>query len=235
VPFGVTVHAVDLFVPRPGLAEVLRAADPVITVAEHHARVLATYGVTATVVRCGVEPTAYRCADPGGNGPLRVVSVGRNVPKKGLDDLVAAVRAEPPIRLRVVADVPSQGDRIEVGALPPGEVPAALAAAHLFALPCRIAPDGDRDGVPVAIIEAMAAGLPVLTTPIAGIPEVVDDEVGWMVPPDDPDALGKALRAIAADPAGRARRGEAARRRVIERGWTVEAQADGVLAAWGVS
>jgi len=237
VPFGVTVHAADLFKPRPALGEVLRAADPVVAVAEHHRQAIAArYGVEATVVRCGVDPARFPVARPGDEGPLRLVSVARPVPKKGLDTLVAAVRAVPGVRLRLVADAPRWAtDRVQIGALPPSEVPAALAAAHAFVLPCRVASDGDRDGVPVALLEAMAAGLPVITTKVAGIPEVVDEAVGWWVPPDDPEALAAVLREVAADPAERLRRGRAARERIGARGLTVEAQASGLLAAWGLA
>jgi glycosyltransferase involved in cell wall biosynthesis len=238
LPYGVTVHGVDLFRPRPALPEVLRDADPVITVSEHHRQHLADcYGIAAKVVRCGVHPKQYPAADPGGSGRLRVISVARNVPKKGLDLLVDAVRGLPGVELRLISDAPRswEGRRIRVGPLPPGAVPQALAKAHLFALPCRVAADGDRDGIPVALMEAMAAGLPVLSTAVAGIPELVDDAVGWMVPPDDPVALRAMLAEIAAHPDERVRRGGEARERVTARGHTVERQVDGLLAAWGLA
>ena len=90
--------------------------------------------------------------------------------------------------------------RLGLGGAPLGglfesvEHEGALAGAQVFALPCTVAPDGDRDGIPVSLIEAMAAGLPVITSPVAGIGELVDEEVGWLVPPGDERALRGALR-----------------------------------------
>lgn len=229
IPYSVTVHAVDLFVPRPSLAEVLRGARPVITVCEHHARWIAErYGVEAVVVRSGV-PTEVPQAEPGTEG-ARFVCVGRDVPKKGLDALVPAVRSIPGATLRLVSDaVRLGGPRIAVGPLSPSAVPEVLARAQVFVLPCRIAPNGDRDGLPVALLEAMAAGLPVITTAVAGIPELVDDSVGWLIPPDDPEALLQAMQQ-ATDPRVRAERGRAGRLRV--QGWTVDRQVRALLAAW---
>jgi glycosyltransferase involved in cell wall biosynthesis len=235
VPFSVTVHAVDLFKPRPGLAEVLHDARPAVTVSRYSAAILKErYRIDAPVVRCGVDPDRYPPARPGDPGALRVIAVGRGVPKKGFDLLAAAI-AGVDADLHLVSDAAIAGPRIHAGLLPPSAVPRALASAHVFALPCRRAPDGDQDNVPVAMIEAMAAGLPVLTTHVGGIPEVVDEEVGWVVPPDDVSALRRAILAIAGDPAERARRGAAARRRVVERGLTVDAQVDGLLAAWAAA
>lgn len=232
IPYAVTVHAVDLFVPRPALARVLAGAAQVITVCDHHVRWLAErHGVDAHLVRCGV-PIDVPLADPGSDGS-RFVCVARDVPKKGLDDLVPAVRAVPGATLRLVSDAHRLGGpRVAVGPVPPARVGAILARAHAFALACRVAPDGDRDGLPVSILEAMAAGLPVVATDVAGIAEVVDEDVGWLVPPGDARALARAL-ADAAEPAARAHRGRAARARIMDRGLTVDGQVDALLRAWG--
>lgn len=231
-PFGLTVHAVDLFRPRPSLPELLRAARPLVTVSRWNAAlILERYGVNATVVYCGVQPERWRLASPGRDGPI--VSVGRNVPKKGLNQLAEAVRGLPGASLRLVSDAPElAGPRIEVlGLRPRAEIAAIFEQASLFALPCRVAPDGDRDGLPVALMEAMAAGLPVLTTRLPGLDELVDEEVGWLVPPDDPVALRETLMEILANPAERVARGRAARARVLAR-FTLRAQALGLVAAW---
>lgn len=223
VPYGATVHAVDLFKPHPRLGDVLRDAAAVVTVSEWNRRELRErYGVEARVVRCGVDPGAFARGEPA--DPPVVLAVGRDVPKKGLDTLVAAAgRLGRRATVRVVSDRPPAPGVEVTGLLPRAGVRAELARASVFALPCRRAPDGDMDGIPVALIEAMAAGLPVVTTPVSGIPELVDEEVGWLVPPDDPDALAAALRAALDDPAEAARRGRAGRARAIARGFTGEA------------
>ena len=106
------------------------------------------------------------------------------------------------MHLTLVGDAPASwsSDRITVKMLPPSQIPAALAEAQVFALPCRIADSGDRDGIPVAMMEAMAAGLPVVTTPVSGIPELVDDTVGWLVPTDDVPTLRQTLERITTQP-----------------------------------
>ncbi len=239
VPFGVTVHATDLFRPRVSLPQIVGEAKPLITIARHHQQVLAArYGVHAVIVRCGVDPSRYRAnrSRAGTAGLLRVVSVARYAAKKGVDSLVRAVEELPvPATLRMVSDAPARlsSARITVGSLPPGQIPSALADADVFALPCRVADDGDRDGIPVALMEAMAAGLPVITTGISGIAELVDEEVGWVIPPDDAAALTAALLSAAASEPERRRRGLAGRERISVRGFTVRDQVDGLLAAWG--
>jgi glycosyltransferase involved in cell wall biosynthesis len=230
IPWSVTTHAVDLFVPRESLPRLLREAEPCFTVCEHHRRWIADrYGVEARVVRCGVPLDVPR-AEPGSPG-TRFVCVARDVAKKGLPLLIEALDQVDGATLRLISDARIVHPRVETGLLRPSQVGAELASAQVFVLPCRIAPNGDRDGVPVAILEAMAAGLPVLTSAVSGIPEIVDEEVGWLVPPDDRQALVSALRA-ATDPDARTTRGAAARARVVDRGWTVQAQVDGLLAGW---
>ena len=104
------------------------------------------------------------------------------------------------------------------GALPFSAVRERYARADIFVLPCVVARDGRRDVTPNALIEAMATGLPVISTPVAGVPEIVEDGVsGVLVPPGDAAALAGGIERLAADPAARAALGAAARRRIEDR------------------
>lgn len=86
-----------------------------------------------------------------------------------------------------------------------------------FALPCQVAPDRDEDGVPVAILEAMARGVPVVTTPVGGISEIIEDGVtGRLVPPENSKALAEALRGLMVSPTTRTNLGLAGRAQVRE-------------------
>jgi len=220
VPYGVTVHAVDLWKPHPALADVLRDAALVVTVSEHNRRVLRErYDVDAVVIRCGVDRARFAAPRAPATPPV-VLSVGRWVPKKGLDTLAAAAALlDRPAIVRLYSDAPALPGVDVRGLRPRAEIADALATAAVFVLPCRRAPDGDQDGIPVVILEAMAAGVPVVTTAVSGIPEIVDEGVGWVVPPDDPAALAAAIRAALDDPAEAARRGAAGRLRLGERGF----------------
>lgn len=233
LPYGVTVHAVDLFRPRPSVGDLLRGAAVVLTVSAHNAdEIKRRYGVTAQVVRCGVNLQAWEPARPDGDGPA--VAVGRFVPKKGLDLLIRAVPQVPGLRARLATDAPAAlaSEAVEIlGLRPTPEIVALYRSASMFVLPCRVAPDGDRDGVPVAMMEAMAAGLPVVTTRLPGLDELVDEQTGWIVPSDDEQALVEALRDAWGHPGERRRRGQAGRARVAE-GFTLAGQADGLLRAW---
>lgn len=211
VPYSVTLHAVDLFKPHPRLPEVLAHADHVVTISDYNRRLLRDrYAVDARVERCQVAPADETTREPG-----RLVFVGRNVPKKGLPTLLAAVRGLDGYSLDVVSDVADPGiPGVTVhGALPHAEVLRLIGRASVVVLPCEQAPDGDMDGIPVVLLEAQAAGVPVISTSISGIPEVVDATVGWLVPPGDVDALRAAIQEALADPAEAKARGERARRR----------------------
>jgi colanic acid/amylovoran biosynthesis glycosyltransferase len=106
----------------------------------------------------------------------------------------------------------AQGRVRFAGALPHAEALARLRGASAFALPCRELPSGDRDGLPVALVEAMSAGVPVVTTPVGGIGELVrDGESGLLVAPGDADALATAIASVLGDAALRARLATAGR------------------------
>ncbi len=217
VPYSVTVHAVDLWRPAACFAAVVREAVTVVTVSEANRVALAAFGVDAVVVRCGVAPAARATTRE------VVLSVGRNVPKKGLDLVVAAARRLPETRFVLVSDLADPGlPNLRVtGLIPHAEVLAWIQRARVLLQPCRVAVDGDRDGVPVVLLEALAAGVPVVTTGVSGIPEVVDDTVGWLVPPDDVDAI---VAALGAEPEEAVRRGARGPERLAARGCALAAQ-----------
>ena len=181
------------------------------------------------VMRCGIDLSAFTYRNPRQSGALpTVIAVGRLSPEKGFDVLIEALatlkREGTPQRLVLVGDGPLRvsleaaagkagiTDLVEfAGELTPVEVRTRLAGADLFCLPSF------SEGLPISIMEAMAAGVPVVTTSIAGIPELAEAGVTALtVPPARPDALAEALRQLAADPKLRLRLAKAARRRVEE-------------------
>ena len=233
LPYTVTVHAVDLFRPRAALEEVLAAAQSVLTVADHHVKHLADLGITARRLRCGPDLGSWRVRPLPGPA-LRALFVGRNVPKKGLSTLLDAWTQMPAdARLEVISDHagPVPAGVTVIGLQPPGAVRRRMADANLLVLPSRVAADGDRDGVPVVLMEALASGRPVVAGDVGGISELVDDAVGWLVPPDD---RGLLLRALieACDPARRLERGRRGPLQLKERGFTLADQVGGLLEAW---
>lgn len=167
----------------------------------------------ARLVEVAVAP-ASPGRDRDGNR-LRVLGAGRHVPKKGFDLLIEACallrddghdvqlrilggRGEATEALRSLIDARGLQDRACLaGPCSQEELLAELRAADLFCLPCRVLENGDRDGIPNVLVEAMAAGVAVITTAVSGIPELVDDGVnGRLVPPDSASALAAAAAAL---------------------------------------
>jgi glycosyltransferase involved in cell wall biosynthesis len=157
------------------------------------------------------------------NGNLRALAVGRLVPKKGLDVFIEAcgilkrqgigfeavivgptdkdeTEHETEIRRRIIKHQLDDHVRL-VGPLGQRALFEEYRRATAFCLPCRVLEDGDRDGIPNVLPEAMACGVPVVSTAVSGIPEIVTNNVsGLLVPPDNPQALADALLRINSDP-----------------------------------
>ncbi|MFN0263392.1 glycosyltransferase family 4 protein [Tepidamorphus sp. 3E244] len=165
---------------------------------------------------------------------LKILAVGRAVEKKGFDLLLSALVAlsndiawsldhigggEKLDELKAQAEQLGIAGNISWhGAKPQDEVLAAYRAADVFALPCRIAADGDRDGLPNVLMEAQTQRLACLSTDISGVGElIVDGETGILCPPEDVDCLRAALERLARDPAYRERLAEAGEKRVRAR------------------
>lgn len=217
--FSFTAHAADAYGEKAPLAVNIAAASFVRASAGHVARRLIDAAPTPSgkVVDVPVAINDDRFLNPGvyaGGGP--VVAVGRLVPKKGFDDLILAsarsaealgrrevlIAGEGPERQRLEELISETGAPVRLlGPLPNSEIPGLLATASLFAAPSKVAQDGDRDGRPAAIAEAMTAGLPVLSTTLPGIPDLVDSGQGILVRPDDPAALAAGLSGMLGRPA----------------------------------
>ncbi len=160
-----------------------------------------------------------------------LLCVARLVEKKGIDVLLDAcallTRTELPFRLSVVGDGPQAASlraqaaslglagRVEFhGAAMHEEVIRRMRQTAVFVLPCRIASDGDRDTLPTVLIEAMACGLPCVSTPVGGVAEIVEDaRTGTLVPAEDPVALARALADLLRSPQLREAMGRRGRER----------------------
>ncbi len=172
--------------------------------------------------------------------PVRLISVGRAVAKKGYDDLLSALAALPascawhlthigggPLlkSLKQQAQALGIDKHIQwLGALPQQQVLESYRTSDLFVLASKIVDDGDRDGLPNVLMEAQSQGLCCLSTTISGIPELIEHgSTGWLVEPGDSASLADALQQLLQDPELRTRLGQAGQRRVqqvfdVERG-----------------
>jgi glycosyltransferase involved in cell wall biosynthesis len=156
-----------------------------------------------------------------------ILSVGRLVEKKGTDVLLEALaRLSPglhwrfvhagggPLKRALERRARALGIAARVawrGALPQGELLEEYRAADLFVLACRIARNGDRDGLPNVLMEAQSQSLACLSTRVAAIPELIEDgTTGVLVAPESPEELARALESLIADPGRRSRLGCAA-------------------------
>jgi glycosyltransferase involved in cell wall biosynthesis len=239
LPYSFTAHAHDLYVDRAMLREKVRDAAFVVTISEFNRRLLEEVcGPDARgkvhVVRCGVDLRAFAPAPRRAPPVPTFACVASLRPYKGhavLLEAAALLRARGlALRVLLVGDGPLRGDlearvaRLGIGdtvtfrgALAHEEIPEILASATAAVLPSVTQADGQMEGIPVALMEAMAAGVPVVSTRLSGIPELVrDGEGGLLVPERDPEALAAAMARLAADPALAARLAAGARR-VVER------------------
>jgi glycosyltransferase involved in cell wall biosynthesis len=246
LPWSISAHAKDIWTsPDWDLADKLDEAGWTVTcTASGHAHLqsltqrpdhvhLSYHGLDLSrfAPLFGAPPPCETVRQP--SDPVRIVSVGRAVLKKGFDTLLEAL-AQLPEEINwqfdhigggeLLEQLKAQADRLGIagrigwhGAQPQERVIALYREADIFVLPSRIAPDGDRDGLPNVLVEAASQRLACLSTTISGIPELIEDgRHGVLVEPEDAQLLCGGLLRLARDPQLRQTMGDAANRRVRE-------------------
>jgi glycosyltransferase involved in cell wall biosynthesis len=242
LPFSFSAHARDIYSndsPRL-LGEKIAAADFVATCTRANQQYLQDlapiHGDKINLAYHGVDLEKFSFAAAPSDGDMPVIlSVGRLVEKKGFSDLLKACRLlkrrEVTFRCVIVGDGPLRANlERRIAALGLGDVVSLLGAcsqeelvehyrqATVLALPCKVLENGDRDGIPNVLVEAMACGVPIVSTGVSGIPELVDSgETGLLVPPGNTTELAAAIELLLHDRDLRERLAARARATVVER------------------
>lgn len=220
--FSISAHAKDIYLsPVHALRRKMAAARFTVTCTEHNLAFLsqqAPAGAHVSRMYHGIDLDKFHGdAAPAQRDTPLILSVGRLKEKKGFHVLIAACRLLRERGLRFRCEIVGYGEELarlraliaesaleDVVSLP-GKLDRAgvidrYARAGAFALPCIVAEDGDRDGIPNVLLEALAMRLPVVTTPISGIPEIVEQgRNGLLVAPNDAQALADALERVLRD------------------------------------
>jgi glycosyltransferase involved in cell wall biosynthesis len=254
IGYSFTAHAKDIYHDYDAPQQLdlkLRDAEVCVTVSDYNlGHLRETFGPGPRLGRVynGLDLARFAHAAPDPEA-REILAVGRLVEKKGFHILIEALRlmAEagqaPVCRIvghgeehddlaRQIADSGLSGQVRLEGPRPQAEVIALMRKAAVMACPCIVGSDGNRDGLPTVLLEAMALGLPVVSTDVVGIPELVrDGETGLLVPEGDPEALAAALTRLVKDPAQR-RDLSARARSLIEAEFDVTAAASALRKHW---
>ncbi len=229
VPYTFTAHAKDIFhesVQPDDLRRKLADAAAVVTVSDYNLKYLRqNYGVAAKGVQRiynGLDRSRFPYQEPD-NREMKIISVGRLIEKKGFEDLIAAcgilARRNCSFSCQIIGTGPMEGelreqieelglqDQVELmGARPQKEVIELVQRAAVFAAPYVVGSDGNTDGLPTVLLEAMALGTPCVSTDVTGVPEVLRDrQTGLMIPQHDPQTLASAIEQLLTDTALRVR------------------------------
>lgn len=237
IPFTFTAHAYDIWLDRLLLPEKLRAAETVVTCTDYNRRhLIEDYGIPAEkfrVVYHGLDLQRFQRHDRPQNSRPVILSVGRLVEQKGYEDLIRVcadlVRDGHDFQCEIIGDGPLREslqrliDELGLhevvtlrGRLVGDVVLDCYVRADIFALFCVQASDGDRDGIPNTMVEAMAMQLPVVSTRYSGVPElVVEGSTGFLADCGDRRTLVDALALLLTEPGRRTTMGRAGRERVM--------------------
>ena len=258
VPYSFTAHAHDIYIDQLHLGPLVREAKAVAIISEYNRGVLAPFGADretpALLVRCGVDPAAYafRPRTVPVDGPVHAICVATLNELKGHSVLLDALAQGGPELERVTLDLVGSGPLEEplraqaarlglggrvrfLGTRSEPEVAQLLDEADVFVLASVRTPIGWMDGIPVALMEALACGLPTIASRLSGIPELVrDGETGVLAEPDDPASLAATFERLLADPDATLARAQAGRE-LIEREFAIERSGDRMAELFGLA
>jgi glycosyltransferase involved in cell wall biosynthesis len=243
LPFSFTAHAKDIYTSDPKLlSEKIKPSEFIITCTEHNKQYLNALENSRNTpvyrIYHGIDTKLFNSLEattlPEPQPPYRLLTVARMTRKKGIPTVLEAIRilcdeglpikhiliGDGDERKRVLAlikDLGLENTSQWQGTLPHEKVLGFYRQADLFVLGCEIAPDGDRDGIPNVILESMAMGVPVVSTHISSIPEVITDEAtGLLVASHSPGDMAKAIKRLLTDIDLRKKVIDSARTRVME-------------------
>ena len=230
LPFSLAAHSYDVLTSPEILPDKIRAADFVVAISEYNRQVIIERcGPEVTnkvhVIRCGLDPKEFESirlarhatSSREVNSPVSILTVARLAPKKGHFYLIEAlallkmkgqkfhwtVAGDGPSRETLVRLVHERGIQAQVtfvGGVKSPQVKDLLRQTDIFVLPCVWATSVMVDGIPVALMEAMAAGVPVISTTVSGIPELITHRVdGFLVPPENAEELALAIQVLSDD------------------------------------
>jgi colanic acid/amylovoran biosynthesis glycosyltransferase len=241
IPYSFTMHASMIWLDPIAFANKLKTCAFCVSISEYNKRyVVDTYGAELAdkihIVHCGLDPESDRVSTvtKDQTQSFEILGVGQLNRRKGFHILIPALTILRDRGVDFKCTIIGNGDEMTVlqdlverdqlhdnvelaGAVLHEDVKKKLGQADAFVLPCVISEDGWRDGIPVALMEAMLNEVPVVSTDILGLPELIDHEIsGLLVPAEDVEALADSLARLSAEPQLRARLGEKGRQKVLQ-------------------
>ncbi len=240
IPYSVTVHAHDIFVKFNMLHTKLKGATAIVAISEynrsHLKHILGDWVTSKThIIHCGIDLNSYKSAQTHHEkSTFEIINIGSLQPYKGQRYLIQACAIlrdrGVPFRCRIIGegedraalttlinDLDLADHVILLGAQTQDAVTALLPTAHCYAQPSVITPQRKMEGIPVSIMEAFASSLPVIATELSGIPELVQSgKTGYLVPPEDAEALAAQLVDVYQNPADAIAKAKKGRALVIQ-------------------
>jgi colanic acid/amylovoran biosynthesis glycosyltransferase len=221
IPFSFTAHANDIFERGWLLDKKVQRARFAVTISEYNRQLIKKSGGAEHkihVIRCGVDHTAFAARSGRAENSIpKIGTLGRMVEKKGIDDLIQACKILRDQNMAFSVEIAGDGPLLSElqqlvddcdlsaqvrfrGPLSHEQVPRWLQALDVFVLACKKDRNGDMDGIPVVLMEAMLAGVPVISSRISGIPELIEDgQSGLLAEPASPDHLARAIARLLSD------------------------------------